>query len=155
MKKIIYILSAALCLLTSCEKELTLADKLVGDWHCTATSTDAEIYVRFTAEKTFTLWQQIGEGAFRVYNGTYDLNTETPMAHESSVARTLLTGKYNDGTPWGTSYEMDLQGTEVMTLTAEGVVETYNKIKGGIPKEVLESAVTVVKSGCTDSAPFL
>ena len=156
MKRIIYLLSAAiLCLLTSCEKELTLAEKLVGDWHCTATSTDAEIYVTFTAEKTFTLWQQIGEGAFRVYNGTYDLSTETPQAHESSVARTLLTGKYNDGTPWGTSYEVALQDAEVMTLTAEGVTETYDKVKGGIPEEVLRSAVTVVKSGGEVVIPFL
>ena len=66
MKKILYILSAAICLLTSCEKEKSLADKLVGDWHCSATSTDAEIYATFTAEKTFVLYQQVGEGAFRV-----------------------------------------------------------------------------------------
>ena len=150
MKRIIYILSAALCLLTSCEKELTLADKLVGDWHCTATSTDAEIYVTFTAEKTFTLWQQIGEGAFRVYNGTYEF---TPQ--EGGEFQALLTGEYNDGTPWGANYEVTLLDGEVMTLRAEGITETYNKIKDGIPKEVLKSAVTVVKSDGPSAVPFL
>ena len=150
MKKIIYILSAAICLLTSCEKELTLADKLVGDWHCTSTSTDAEIYVRFTAEKTFRLWQQIGEGAFRVYNGTYVF---TPQ--EGTDVQAVLTGEYNDGTPWGTEYQVSGMDGEVMTLTAEGITETYDKIKDGIPEEVLKSAVTVVKSEGTDVIPFL
>lgn len=151
MKRIIYILSAAiLCLLTSCEKELTLAEKLVGDWHCTATSTDAEIYVTFTAEKTFTLWQQIGEGAFRVYNGTYEF---TPQ--EGTDTQAILSGSYNDGTPWGTSYQVSGMDAEVMTLTAEGITETYDKVKGGIPEEVLKSAVTVVKSDSPTAVPFL
>lgn len=150
MKRIIYILSAALCLLTSCEKELTLAEKLVGDWHCTATSTDAEIYVTFTAEKTFTLWQQIGEGAFRVYNGTYVF---TPQ--EGSDVQATLTGSYNDGTSWGAEYQVSGLDGEVMTLTAEGITETYDKVKGGIPEEVLKSAVTVVKSDGSTAGPFL
>ena len=151
MKRIIYILSAAiLCLLTSCEKELTLAEKLVGDWHCTATSTDAEIYVTFTAEKTFTLWQQIGEGAFRVYNGTYEFTLQ-----EGTDVQAILSGSYNDGTSWGTSYQVSGMDAEVMTLTAEGVAETYDKVKGGIPEEVLRSAVTVVKSDGPTAVPFL
>ena len=150
MKRIIYILSAALCLLTSCEKEQTLADKLIGDWHCTATSIDAEIYATFTAEKTFILYQQIGDGAFRVYNGTYEF---TPQ--EGSDIQALLTGEYNDGTPWGAVYEVSGMDGESMTLTAEGVAEVYEKIKGGIPEEVLKSAVTVVKSDDPAAIPFL
>ena len=94
MKKILlYICAAALCLLTSCEKELTMAEKLVGDWHCTAASTDAEIYVTFRAENTFTLYQQIGEGAYRLYRGTWNLEGD------------LLTGKYNDGEDWAAAYK--------------------------------------------------
>lgn len=153
MKKIIYILTAAICLLTSCEKELTLAEKLVGDWHCTATSTEAEIYVTFTAEKTFTLYQQIGEGAFRVYNGTYTLDTSA--AQEGVASQAILTGAYNDGTPWGTAYEVDCQSNDILKLTAEGISETYNRVSGGIPDEVRASSVTVVKSAGPDAVPFL
>lgn len=154
MKKIIYILTAAICLLTSCEKELTLADKLVGDWHCTATSTDAEIYVTFTAEKTFTLYQQIGEGAFRVYNGTYALETSA-AAQDGAVPQAILTGDYNDGTPWGAAYAVDYQGDDILKLTAEGISETYNRVSGGIPEEVKASSVTVVRSAGPDTLPFL
>lgn len=143
MKKIIYIIAAAICMLTSCKKELTLEEKMTGDWHCTAVSVDAEIYVTFTAEKTFNLYQQIGEGAYRLYNGTWSLDGST------------LTGKYNDGTSWATSYEVVSTDEDTLTLTAEGISETYKRISGGIPEEVLASCVTVVKSEGTDALPFL
>lgn len=144
MKKTLYIiLAAALCLLTSCKKEMTLAEKMVGDWNCHATSVDAEIYVTFTAEGTFALYQQIGEGAFRLYNGTYTL------------AGSALSGQYNDGTAWGASYEVSSDDDNVIMLTAEGVTETYERVSGGIPEDVLASCVTVVKSGGFSEVPFL
>ncbi len=130
-------------MLTSCKKEMTLAEKIVGDWHCQATSVDAEIYVTFTAEGTFALYQKIGEGAFRLYNGTYTL------------AGTVLSGKYNDGSAWGASYEVTSSDSDTLTLTAEGVVETYGRVTGGIPEEVLASCITVVKSNGISEIPFL
>ena len=130
-------------MLTSCKKEMTLAEKIVGDWHCQATSVDAEIYVTFTAEGTFALYQKIGEGAFRLYNGTYTL------------AGTVLSGKYNDGSAWGASYEVTSSDSDTLTLTAEGVVETYGRVTGGIPEEVLAGCVTVVKSNGISEIPFL
>ena len=149
-KTIFYIFTAALCLLTACEKEPTMAEKLIGDWHCTAASTDAEIYVTFRAEKTFTLYQQIGEGAFRVYNGTYVLSAGT-----GEGAGYVLSGKYNDGTPWGTSYELKSEDGNRFTLTGEGITETYDRVESGIPAEVIASSVTVVKSEGGDWKPFL
>lgn len=150
MKKAIYTFIAALCLLTSCEKEQTLAERLVGDWHCTATSTDAEIYVTFTAEKTFVLYQKIGEGAYRVYNGIYELTA--PAAEGATYT---LSGQYNDGSPWGAEYSVESKDRNVLTLTAQGVSETYDRIDAGIPEEVLASCVTVVRSAGPDAVPFL
>ena len=106
-------------------------------------SVKAEIYVTFTAEKTFNLYQQIGEGAYRLYNGTWSLDGST------------LSGKYNDGTSWATSYEVASADDNTFTLTAEGVSETYGRVSGGIPEEVLASCVTVVKSEDTEVLPFL
>ena len=143
MKKIIYIIAAALCLLTSCKKELTLEEKIVGDWHCTAKSVKAEIYVTFTAGKTFALYQQIGEGSYRVYNGTW------------SIDGTTLRGQYNDGSSWATSYEVASTDDNTLSLTAEGITETYSRVSGGIPEEVLASCVTVVKSKGVETVAFL
>lgn len=148
-KTLLYIFTAALCLLTSCEKELTMAEKLVGDWHCTSASIDAEIYVTFTADKTFVLYQQIGEGAFRVYNGTYALSA---IPDGSAY---ILSGEYNDGTAWGTSYELNSEDTNRFTLTGEDITETYDRVESGIPAEVIASSVTVVKSEDGDWKPFL
>ena len=151
MKKLLYILTATACLLAACEKVETMAEKMVGDWHCQSTSTDAEIYVTFTAERTFTLYQQIGEGAFRVYNGTYELAGDS-----AEGAAYTLTGRYNDGSSWGASYELNCEDRNAFTLTAEGITETYSRVEGGIPEDVLSSCVTVVKSEDTkDWNPIL
>ena len=141
-------------MLVSCGKEQTdptVNDPIVGDWHCTSTAIDAEIYVTFNADKTFVLYQQIGEGAYRVYNGKY--NVEGPGAEGGSVQ--TLTGTYNDGTNWGSGYEMVMGEDGTMTLTASGITETYNKLTDGIPAAVLASSVTVVKSEDGDWKPFL
>lgn len=139
MKKILYIL-AAICLLTSCEKEKTVAQQLVGDWHCSSVAIDAEIYTTFNADKTFVLYQQISEGAYRVYNGIYQI---TPSADGSSH---ILSGAYNDGTPWDSDQELFMVDGKTMTLKAAGITETYNRLTGGIPGEVTASCVTIVKS---------
>ena len=130
MKKILYIIASVL-LLASCEEEKTMAEKLVGDWHCTSTAIDAEIYANFNAENTFVLYQQIGEGAFRVYNGTYELKAEG--------SQHTLVGTYNDGTPWGAEYVLNMAGADAMTLTAADITETYTRVPAGIPAEVTAS----------------
>lgn len=171
MKKILSIFSAALLMVASCDDpidpvdpiepdtpvtpvepekptepekpEMTLEEKLVGDWHCTATSADAEIYVTFTADKTFALYQLVGEGSYRLYNGTWSLDGTT------------LSGKYNDGTEWGSAYEVTSDSDDSMKLTAGDVVEKYDRLSEGIPEEVTSNCVTVVKSSATDIVPFL
>lgn len=151
MKKILYIL-AAVCLLASCEKakdnspEPIAKDPIVGDWHCTSVAIDAEIYVTFKEDNTFVHYQQIGEGAYRVYNGTYNLEKQ-----EGETVQ-ILTGSYNDGSSWGSSYEL-VMGENSMTLSAAGITETYDKLSDGIPSEVVASSVTVVKSDETE-VPF-
>lgn len=142
MKKILYILSMTICLLTSCgEKELPIPERIQGDWFCESTSlnsTKVSVYVTFTQD-SFTLFQKIGEGAYRVYQGTYTLDTDASGAY-------ILTGQYNDGTPWGAQYILESTSNDVLTLTAEGITETYTRIAGGIPQEVRNSADAAVKS---------
>ena len=130
-------------MLIACDGPITIEENIEGDWHCTATSAEAEIYVTFTAEKTFTLYQLIGEGSYRAYNGTWSLNG------------TELSGKYNDGTDWGTSYNVTSNNEDSITLTAGGVMETYYRLRDGIPEEVTTNCVTVVKSSGTEIVPFL
>lgn len=139
MKKLLYIISALL-LMAACGKnggdntELTLEQKLCGQWHSTSITIDGDIYIDFAQTKTFELYQQIGEGAHRLYRGTWNLEGD------------LLTGKYNDGEDWAAAYQIDIDGT-TLTMTSKndaGEVSVYEKTE--IPATVKESAVTIVKS---------
>ena len=67
----------------------------------------------------------------------------TPSADGSSH---ILSGAYNDGTPWDSDQELFMVDGKTMTLKAAGITETYNRLTGGIPEEVTASCVTIVKS---------
>lgn len=137
MKRILYILSALL-ILVSCGKdkggELTLEQKLCGQWHSTSITIDGDIYIDFAQAKTFELYQQIGEGAYRLYRGTWNLEGD------------LLTGKYNDGEDWAAAYQVVIEG-DALTLTSNNdAAENTTYEKTEIPSQVKESCETVVKS---------
>ena len=101
MKKIIYLAAALLSIIGCKEKdpnnvdtpptpEDTLAEKIEGQWHCIVSDIDADLWLKISADSSFELNQQIGEGAHRLYRGTWTIDEK----------QAELNGKYNDGTPW-------------------------------------------------------
>ena len=151
MKKILYILMA-LAVMTGCKEkptpqppvpEETLAEKIVGEWHCTVSDIDADIYLELGTSFTFELYQKVGEGSYRLYRGTWTLDEKTAM----------LTGKYNDGASWGSGYSVAIsEDHNSMTLTpSEGAEQVYRR--GSIPSEVKDNCIAVVKS--EDQSPVL
>ncbi len=162
MKKILYIAALLLSVL-SCKEpvdpqpgpepgpnppvvEKTLAEKIAGEWHCVVSDMDADIYLSLASDNKFELYQKVGEGAYRLYRGTWSLDEETAV----------LTGKYNDGEAWGSGYGVVLSEDEnTLTLdpSADGEDQTYRK--ESIPADVKENCVVVVKSGSEDCNPAL
>lgn len=140
MKRILLIF-AVLALVASCGKneegkkpEIDLEEQLIGQWHSTSISVEGDIYIEFYQEKSFELYQQIGEGAYRLYRGTWNLEGD------------LLTGKYNDGEDWAAAYKVAIEG-DVLTMTSQNdAAETSTYKKSDIPSEVKERCETVVKS---------
>ena len=140
MKKILLIF-AVLALVASCGKneegkkpEIDLEEQLIGQWHSTSISVEGDIYIEFYQEKSFELYQQIGEGAYRLYRGTWNLEGD------------LLTGKYNDGEDWAAAYKVAIEG-DVLTMTSQNdAAETSTNKKTDNPSEVKERCETVVKS---------
>ena len=140
MKKILLIF-AVLALVASCGKneegkkpEIDLEEQLIGQWHSTSISVEGDIYIEFYQEKSFELYQQIGEGAYRLYRGTWNLEGD------------LLTGKYNDGEDWAAAYKVAIE-VDVLTMTSQNdAAETSTYKKSDIPSEVKERCETVVKS---------
>ena len=138
MKKFIYIFVALLLVVTpGCKKngsEATTATKLVGQWHCIAeelnVAEDIDVYVEFMADKSFNLYQKIGQGRHRHFTGTW------------SVSGDVLSGLYADGTEWGSSYTVEFSGMDAMKLTAKnGSKEVMTYTRETIPAEILEGSV--------------
>lgn len=140
MKRLIYIFSA-LVLLASCGKnnddnkpELTLEQQLIGQWHSVSNSLEADLYIDFQEGKTFELYQQIGEGAHRLYRGTWNLEG------------TLLTGKYNDGEDWAAAYQVEMREKQLVLTSNNDTAEKSTYEKAEIPAEVKETCEVIVKS---------
>lgn len=139
MRKFIYIM-AALLTLAACGKkpdnktELTLEQQLCGEWHSTSLSIKADIYISFAENKTFEMYQQITEGAHRLYRGTWNLE------------ETLLTGKYNDGEDWAAGYEVSIEGSTLSLTSVNDAAEESLYEKSEIPESVMEGCVVEVKS---------
>jgi uncharacterized protein (TIGR03066 family) len=140
MKRLIYIFSA-LVLLASCGKneedknpELTLEQQLVGQWHSVSNALEADLYIDFQEGKAFELYQQIGEGAHRLYRGTWNLEG------------TLLTGKYNDGEDWAAAYQVEMREKQLVLTSNNDTAEKSTYEKAEIPAEVKETCEVIVKS---------
>lgn len=148
MKRIAYIF-AAIMLLASCNGKkpdggkLTLEQQLYGEWHSTSLSITGDIYLDFNEDKTFELYQQIGQGSYRLYRGTWGLQEN------------LLTGKYNDGESWATAYEITVTEKSLTMVSKNDAAEQSLYSKKDIPSEVKGNCITVVKSGQTQGDPVL
>ena len=139
MKRILYIISALLLLVSCGEKEggkdkVSLEKKLCAQWHSTQLPVDGEIYLNFVEDKTFELFQQIGEGKYRLYRGTWNLEGN------------LLTGKYNDGEDWSAAYTIEITDQTLSMTSSNTAAEVSVYTKAEIPAEVKEDCVVVVKS---------
>ena len=140
MKKI-FAVFFALMLLVSCGKnkddnkpELTLEQQLIGQWHSVSNALEADLYIDFQEGKTFELYQQIGEGAHRLYRGTWNLEG------------TLLTGKYNDGEDWAAAYQVEMRETGLVLTSNNDAAEKSTFERAEIPAEVKETCEVIVKS---------
>lgn len=138
MKKIIYMIIAALILVSCGEKggnkQLTLSEQLCGEWHSTSLAVQADIYIRFLENGKFEMYQKIGAGAYRLYNGTWNLEEDT------------LTGKYNDGEGWAAAYTVVIDSNTLTLTSKNDAAETSKYSTCTIPEEVKDKAVIEVKS---------
>ena len=143
MKKIIFMICTVL-LIAGCgnkEEKKNLDELLIGEWHSKSLSiSDAytyagEVYIGFNADKTFDLYQKIGEGAFRLYRGSWNIDGD------------VLAGKYNDGEEWGTRYQISIDGkTLTMKYSIHDSEVTSVYTSAVIPSEVKIGCEVVVKS---------
>lgn len=87
-------------------------------------SEKVEVYISFTEDGQFALYQMLGAGRFEKYSGTYTLSGKS------------LTGKYSDGSPWGNTYDVSVSGTTLTMTATVGSTDVYVYEKCTIPSDV-------------------
>ena len=132
---------AAVLVFTGCEKEKekeqSLSDlgrKLCGEWKLEIPA-EINVYLAFAADMTFEEYQKLDDGNFKLRRGTWTL------------AENLLSGKYNDGTEWSSTYTILIADKVLMMISSNEDAFEYQYVQKVIPQVVKESCEVVVKSG--------
>ena len=133
MKRVFAILAAALVMAACGGKdnpEPEVKKSVTGCWELSNVTTKAtvgsvtvNVYVEFKSDKTFVLYQKLGEGRFTVFTGTYKYENDQ------------LLGTYTNSSSWG-PYSATVSDSSLTLTTAGGKeVDTYKKITS-IPDNV-------------------
>ena len=136
MKARYYFLMLALSLfaIVGCEREkqqsVDLSVLVAGEWHCAPEAYDADVYVAFDTDGVFHLYQRVGEGRYRHYDGNW------------SVEKDVLRGVYSDGEEWGCTYKIAFDGDNTMVLTAmNDLAEALTYVREVIPATVRDESI--------------
>ena len=130
MKKIISnILFCAMALfaVAACsDPEADKLDKIVGEWHYSATESGVgiDVYLGLSQDYTFELYQKIGEGPHYLYKGKYKFDGE------------VLSGTYNDYTPWAHDYKVSKSGSSLVLTSVADPTYSVTYAKEAIPESV-------------------
>lgn len=141
MEKYIFAAVSALLLLVSCggkDEPAKNESGITGEWNlvgieaksATLGSETVDVYLSFASDNSFTMYQMVGTGRYRLYKGTY------------SYSNGNLSGKYDDGISWATSYTVEFNADgSVMYLTGVSGQERDTYRRGSIPSSVIENAI--------------
>ena len=145
MKKIISnILFCAMALfaVAACsDPEAEKLEKIVGEWHYSGTEsgTEVDVYIGFSQDYTFELYQKIGEGPHYLYKGKYKFDGE------------VLSGTYSDYTPWAHDYKVSKTGGSLV-LTSVAVPEySMTYARETIPESVRTHYMPATKSASNEN----
>lgn len=137
MKKILTILAVmtAMLLATSCgEKEKKPLD-ITGEWALQSIATKAvqigsvkvDVYISFAQDGSFELYQKVGEGRYRRFDGNW------------SLLEDQLSGTYSDGKAWGSTYTVSMDADRLIMLSSSATPEESVYTKATIPSDVKNS----------------
>ena len=149
MKKIgifIAILAVAAVLMPSCsesskQKADTTYATIEGEWHMVSysgeMSENIDLYVKFNADRTFVEYQKLRFPYFVKYAGQY------------SITDHVLTGMYDDNTPFNSSYnvEFDSDNTRLTLSSVEYPDDITVFAREAIPSSVTDGAKNLTTRG--------
>ena len=147
ISKIILALSVLAAAVSCVEKDNgpAVSEKIVAEWHLVGVSgmtSVPQVYVDFSQDLTFELYQKIGEGRYRKYEGTY------------TVTGSLVSGQYSDGEKWGSDYKASFEGDNMVLTAQNGSEEACTYEKKALSDTDKANAVLVTRSA-QDGPRFL
>ena len=115
---LVAVLLSALVSFSSCKKEEKTSD-VKGEWELTEVKMATKsalvgaetviVYVKFSEDGTFAMYQMVGDGRFVAFSGSWKL------------AGSTLSGTYADGTSWASSYEVSVDKSTLTMTTEDGL----------------------------------
>ena len=90
-------------------------------------SVNVSVYISFTSDGSFTLYQKIGEGRYTRFTGAYTVSADNK-----------LSGKYSNNAAWGPYTAAMASGKLTLTSAGGKEVDTYTKISA-IPSSVTQN----------------
>lgn len=107
---------------------------VTGSWELSNVETkvsvgyvNVSVYISFTSDGNFTLYQKIGEGRYTRFTGTYTVSADNK-----------LSGKYSNNAAWGPYTAAMASGKLTLTSAGGKEVDTYTKISS-IPTSVTQN----------------
>lgn len=159
MKKISYIFTALILTLVSvsCKKDKgpDIATGIVAEWHLVGmTGYEASqlpsVYVEFKADKSFDMYQKVGDvQRYSRYTGIY------------TVTGNSMTGEYSDGIKWGgdkrngITYKVSFDGAVLCLAADNGSGEVCRYEKASLPQGEKDAADMKTKSSSMSEERFL
>ena len=140
MKKIInraFVALAAVVLLMGCQSEGQKAlSQIVGEWHYSGVEegVQEDIWIAFSQDMTFELYQKVGEGRYRRYDGTY------------TVTGSVVSGSYSDKKKWGSDYDASFDGEKLVLTAKNGSAEVCTYEKKALSDTDKADAILMTKS---------
>lgn len=141
MKKIIFrafVAIAAVVLSMGCQSEGQKSlEQIVGDWHYNGAENGVQedVWIVFSQDMTFELYQKVGDGVHRSITGRYSINAD----------KKIISGMYEDNYPWKYDYKFEVKGNNlVLTAVSDTYSVTYTR--GIVPAEVRQMSLPLVKS---------
>ncbi len=135
MKRIFTITLAALslCAFSSCKKG-DKAIRIYGDWElnnvefvtksAVVGDETVSVYIRFTEDNTFQLWQKLGEGRYSSYDGQWTLTGN------------VLSGTYTNGKAFSSQYEVSVSKNTMTLTTLPDRNDTFTYQSCTIPEDL-------------------
>lgn len=122
--------------ITGCKKDATVTGggakgAVAGEWVLTSwneAEPEFNVYINFSDDNTFEIYQQVWSFDYELYTGTYTINGD------------IVTGVYADGSNWACGYKFVKNGDTLTMYSQEDQSVTSVYAKCEIPAEIKHEA---------------